>query len=104
VENIPEILPHYDIVIDGTDNFATRYMLNDASVLFGKPLVYGAIYRFEGQVALFNAGIGSANYRDLYPQIPAPGEITNCSEAGVLGVLPGLIGTLQATEAIKWIT
>ena len=104
VENIPEILPHYDIVVDSTDNFATRYMLNDASVLFGKPLVYGAIYRFEGQVALFNAGIGSANCRDLYPQIPDSGEIANCSEAGVLGVLPGIIGTLQATEAIKWIT
>lgn len=104
VENIPEILPHYDVVIDGTDNFATRYMLNDASVLLGKPLIYGAIYRFEGQVALFNAGEGSANYRDLFPQIPASGEIINCSEAGVLGVLPGIIGTLQATEAIKWIT
>lgn len=103
VENIPDILPHYDIIIDGTDNFATRYMLNDASVLFGKPLVYGAIYRFEGQVALFNAGNGNANYRDLYPEIPASGEIANCSEAGVLGVLPGIIGTLQATEAIKWI-
>jgi sulfur-carrier protein adenylyltransferase/sulfurtransferase len=104
VENIPEILPHYDVVIDGTDNFATRYMLNDASVLFGKPLVYGAIYRFEGQIVLFNAGKGSANYRDLFPQIPDSGEITNCSESGVLGVLPGIIGTLQATEAIKWIT
>ena len=103
VENIPVILPKYDLVIDGSDNFSTRYMLNDASVLFGKPLVYGAIYRFEGQIALFNAGKESANYRDLYPQIPTPGEITNCSEAGVLGVLPGIIGTLQATEAIKWI-
>lgn len=104
VENIPEILTLYDIVIDGTDNFATRYMLNDASVLYGKPLVYGAIYRFEGQIAFFIAGKGNANYRDLYPQIPDSGEIANCSEAGVLGVLPGIIGTLQATEVIKWIT
>ncbi len=103
VENIPLILPHYDVVVDGTDNFASRYMLNDASVLFDKPLVYGAIYRFEGQVALFNAGNGSANYRDLFPQIPTFGEVANCSEAGVLGVLPGIIGILQATEAIKWI-
>ncbi|MCW0482311.1 HesA/MoeB/ThiF family protein [Gaoshiqia sediminis] len=104
VENIPKILPFYDIVIDGTDSFATRYMLNDASVLFGKPLVYGAIYRYEGQIALFNTGKGSANYRDLFPKIPDSGEIANCSEAGVLGVLPGIFGTLQATEAIKWIT
>jgi adenylyltransferase/sulfurtransferase len=103
VENIPEILPHYDIVIDGTDNFATRYMLDDAAVVFGRPLVYGAIYRFEGQVALFNAGTGNAGYRDLYPETPASGEVGNCSEAGVLGILPGMIGTLQAAEAIKWI-
>ncbi|MFV0375967.1 MAG: ThiF family adenylyltransferase [Mangrovibacterium sp.] len=102
--NISEILPQYDILIDSTDNFAARYMLNDAAVLYGKPLVYGAIYRFEGQVALFNAGKGTANYRDLYPQIPASGEIANCSEAGVLGVLPGIVGTLQATETIKWTT
>lgn len=104
VENLPVLLPEYDLVIDGTDNFATRYMLNDATALFQKPLVYGSVYKFEGQVAVFNAHDGSANYRDLYPEIPALGEVPNCAESGVLGVLPGLIGTLQAAEAIKWIT
>lgn len=104
VENIPVILPKYDLVIDGSDNFSTRYMVNDAAVLFRKPLVYGAIYKFEGQVALFNTGRESANLRDLYPVMPVGGEIPGCAEAGVLGVLPGIIGTMQAAEAIKWIT
>ncbi len=104
VENLPALLPDYDLVIDGTDNFAARYMINDASVLFHKPLIYGAVYKYEGQAALFNAFPGSANYRDLYPAMPSPDEIPNCFETGVLGVLPGIIGTLQATEAIKWIT
>jgi len=104
VENLPALLPEYDLVIDGTDNFAARYMINDATALFHKPLVYGAVYKLEGQLALFNAHEGSANYRDLYPEMPAPGEIPNCAESGVLGVLPGIIGTMQAAEAIKWIT
>jgi len=104
VKDLVEILPGYDLVIDGSDNFATRYMLNDAAVLFGKPLVYGAVYKYDGQVALFNAGKGSANYRDLFPHMPEPGEIPDCAEAGVLGVLPGIIGTMQAAEAVKWLT
>ncbi|MGV8138701.1 MAG: ThiF family adenylyltransferase [Mangrovibacterium sp.] len=104
VENLPSLLREYDMVIDSTDNFAARYMINDATGLFHKPLVYGAVYKFEGQVALFNATNESANYRDLYPEIPASGEIPNCAESGVLGVLPGIIGIMQAAEAIKWIT
>lgn len=104
LDNLPYILPRYDLIIDGSDNFSTRYLLNDAAVVFGKPLVYGAVYKFEGQVAVFNAKNGSATYRDLFPFIPAPGEIPDCSDGGVLGVLPGIIGTMQAAEAIKWIT
>ena len=104
VENLPVLLPGYDLVIDGTDNFAARYMINDATALFHKPLVYGAVYKLEGQVALFNVPDESANYRDLYPEIPVSGEVPNCAESGVLGVLPGIIGTMQAAEAIKWIT
>ncbi len=106
--NVIDLLQPYDLVIDGTDNFDTRYLLNDACVLAGKPLVYGAIARFEGQVAVFNLhlpdGGRSANYRDLFPEPPPPGSVPNCAEAGVIGVLPGIIGTLQATEAIKMIT
>lgn len=104
--NAWEILQSYNLVIDATDNFATRYVINDACVLLGKPLVYGAISQFEGQVAIFNGkGDGQrVNYRDLFPQPPAPGSVQNCAEAGVLGVLPGIIGTLQATEAIKLLT
>jgi len=96
-----EIIRDYDIVIDGTDNFQTRYMLNDACALTGKPLVYGAVSRFEGQVAVFN---GHVNYRDLFPHPPKSGEVSNCSEAGVLGVLPNLIGNFMANECIKLIT
>lgn len=99
-QNALEILVNYDLVIDGSDNFPTRYLVNDACVLLNKPLVYGAIYRFEGQVAIFNYQNGP-NYRDLFPTPPPPELAPNCAEAGVLGVLPGIIGSLQANEAIK---
>ncbi len=104
--NVELLLDGADVVLDGADNFATRYLLNDACVKLGKPLVYGAVQRFQGQVGVFDAGRsrGSAPcYRCLFPQPPAPEDAPNCSEAGVLGVLPGVIGLLQATEAIKLI-
>ncbi|MEP7277117.1 MAG: HesA/MoeB/ThiF family protein [Bacteroidota bacterium] len=107
VKNALALLRAYDLIIDGTDNFSTRYLVNDACVLLNKPLVYGAVSRFEGQVAVFNySGDGqpAANYRDLFPQPPAAGEIANCAEAGVLGVLPGIMGALQASETIKLLT
>ena len=91
-------------MLDGSDNFGTRYMINDACVLLKKPLVMGAIYQYEGQVTVFNYGENPVNYRDLYPNPPQSHEVPNCSETGVLGVLPGLIGMLQATEAIKIIS
>jgi molybdopterin/thiamine biosynthesis adenylyltransferase/rhodanese-related sulfurtransferase len=107
-KNATDILGAYDIVIDGTDNFATRYLLNDACVLLKKPLVYGAVSQFEGQVAVFNypneKGDTPVNYRDLFPNPPKEDEVLNCVEAGVLGVLPGIIGTMQANETIKLIT
>ena len=100
--------PSFDIIVDATDNFASRYMINDACVLLGKPLVFGAVSQFEGQVAVFNHelenGNRSVNYRDLFPEPPASGEVLNCAEGGVLGVLPGMIGVMQATEVIKLIT
>lgn len=99
-ENALAILEPYDIVIDGTDNFPTRYLVNDACVLLNKPNVYGSIFRFEGQATVFNYE-GGPNYRDLYPEPPPPGMVPSCAEGGVLGVLPGIIGTIQATEAIK---
>lgn len=102
--NALQIISEYDIVVDCTDNFPTRYLLNDACVLSGKPYVYGAIHRFEGQVAVFNLRKNSANYRDLYPAPPAPGSVPNCEEEGVLGILPGLIGSLQAAEVLKIVT
>lgn len=102
-ENALEIIEEYDIVIDGTDNFPTRYLVNDACVMLNKPFVYGAIHRFEGQVAVFNHQ-KSATYRDLFPTPPPPEQAPNCAEAGVLGVLPGIIGSMQALEAIKVIT
>lgn len=102
--NAIEIVDNYDLVLDGSDNFGTRYMINDACVLLRKPLVMGAIYQYEGQVTVFNYGENPVNYRDLYPHPPQSHEIPNCSETGVLGVLSGLIGTLQATEAIKIIS
>jgi len=99
-ENALEIARPYDLVIDGTDNFPTRYLVNDVCVLLGKPNVYGSIFRFEGQVTVFNYE-GGPNYRDLYPEPPPPGLVPSCAEGGVLGVLCGIIGTIQATEAIK---
>lgn len=99
-ENALEILKPYDVVVDGTDNFPTRYLTNDACVLLNKPNVYGSIFRFEGQATVFNYQ-GGPNYRDLYPEPPPPGMVPSCAEGGVLGVLPGIIGTIQATEAIK---
>ena len=99
-ENALSLFKPYDIIVDGTDNFPTRYLVNDASVLLGKPNVYGSIYRFEGQVSVFDARRGPC-YRCLYPEPPPPDLVPSCAEAGVLGVLPGLIGTLQATETVK---
>lgn len=100
VKNAVSLFNQYDVVVDGSDNFATRYLANDASVLTQKPLVYGAIFKFEGQVSVFNYQ-GSTTYRCLYPTPPKPEESPNCSEIGVLGVLPGIIGCLQANEVIK---
>ncbi|MGK7946282.1 MAG: molybdopterin-synthase adenylyltransferase MoeB [Microcystaceae cyanobacterium] len=99
-ENALDIIKPYDVVIDGTDNFPTRYLTNDACVLLDKPNVYGSIFRFEGQATVFNYE-GGPNYRDLYPEPPPPGMVPSCAEGGVLGVLPGIIGTIQATETIK---
>ena len=101
-ENALEIIRDYDIVIDGTDNFPTRYLVNDACVLLGKPNVYGSIFRFEGQASLFYAKEGPC-YRCLYSEPPPPGLVPSCAEGGVLGVLPGIIGSIQALETIKWI-
>ncbi|HHP7232587.1 MAG TPA: molybdopterin-synthase adenylyltransferase MoeB [Xenococcaceae cyanobacterium] len=98
--NALDILEPYDIVVDGTDNFPTRYLTNDACVLLNKPNVYGSIFRFEGQATVFNYQDGP-NYRDLYPEPPPPGMVPSCAEGGVLGVLCGIIGTIQATETIK---
>lgn len=107
-QNALEIIRQYDVISDGTDNFPTRYLVNDASVIAGKPNVYASIFQFEGQVSVFNYtdknGVTGPNYRDLYPTPPDPGFIPNCAEGGVLGVLPGIIGTLQANEVIKVIT
>jgi len=105
--NAISIIKNYDIVMDGTDNFPSRYMINDACVLLNKPLVYGAISQFEGQVAVFNVADSSGkkvNYRDLFPDPPKEDEVLNCAEAGVLGVLPGIIGCMQANEIIKLVT
>lgn len=99
-DNALEIFKPYDIVVDGTDNFPTRYLTNDACVLLNKPNVYGSIFRFEGQATVFNYE-GGPNYRDLYPEPPPPGMVPSCAEGGVLGVLPGIIGIIQATETVK---
>src|SRR3989442_417813 len=101
-ENALELFKDFDIIVDGTDNFPTRYLVNDACVLLGKPNVYGSIFRFEGQVSVFGAP-GGPCYRCLYPEPPPPGLVPSCAEGGVLSVLPGLVGTIQATEAIKLI-
>lgn len=107
-ENALQIFKDYDLVADGTDNFPTRYLVNDACVLTGIPNIYASIFRFDGQVAVFNLplpnGDRSPNYRDLYPEPPPPGLVPSCAEGGVLGVLPGIVGSLQANEVIKVIT
>ncbi|MCI0640438.1 MAG: molybdopterin-synthase adenylyltransferase MoeB [Gemmataceae bacterium] len=100
--NAFDILRPYDIVIDGTDNFPTRYLVNDACVLLKKPNVYGSIFRFDGQASVFHPPAGPC-YRCLYPEPPPPGEVPSCAEGGVLGILPGLVGCIQATEAVKLI-
>ena len=101
-ENAMDLLRDYDVVVDGSDNFAAKYTINDACVLTGKPDVYGSVLRFEGQAAVFGAS-GGPCYRCLYPEPPPPGAVPSCADAGVLGVLPGIIGTIQAAEAIKLI-
>ncbi len=99
-DNALEILAPYDVIVDGTDNFPTRYLVNDACVLLGKPNVYGSIFKFEGQASVFNYR-GGPQYRDLYPEPPPPGLVPSCAEGGVLGILPGVIGCIQATETVK---
>lgn len=103
VGNARELIDRYDVIVDGTDNFGTRYLVNDACVMAGKPNVYGSVFRFEGQAAVFAMADGPC-YRCLHPEPPPAGLIPNCAEAGVLGVLPGIIGVIQATEAIKILT
>jgi len=100
--NAFELFKDYDIIVDGTDNFPTRYLVNDACVIMGKPNVYGSIFRFEGQITVFGAP-GGPCYRCLYPEPPPPGLVPSCAEGGVLGVLPGIVGTIQAAEALKLI-
>jgi len=106
-QNVMELLSNYDIIVDGTDNFETRYLLNDAGVLTGKPVVYGAIYQYEGQLAVWNVknenGTFSPNYRDLFPEVDAT-QIPNCAEGGVIPTLAGIIGCMQANEVIKYVT
>lgn len=106
-KNAASILSAYDVIVDGSDNFTTRYLVNDACVLLNKPLIYGAISQYEGQLAVFNVEENNehtANYRDLFPNPPKEGEVLNCAEAGVLGVLPGIIGSMMANETIKLIS
>ena len=100
-ENALDLIRPYDIVVDGTDNFPTRYLTNDACVLLGKPNVYGSIFRFEGQASVFAPRLGGPCYRCLYPEPPPPGMVPSCAEGGVLGVLPGIVGCIQATEILK---
>ena len=100
--NALDVLGGYDVIVDGTDNFPTRYLVNDACVLLGKPNAYGSIFRFEGQASVFAAKDGPC-YRCLYPEPPPPGLVPSCAEGGVLGILPGVVGTIQATEAVKLI-
>jgi adenylyltransferase/sulfurtransferase len=102
-DNALDIIKDYDLVINGSDNFPTRYLVNDACALLGKPLVDGSIFRFEGQLTVFDPAHGGPCYRCLYPDPPPPGEVPSCAEGGVLGVLPGVIGSLQAAEAVKLI-
>ena len=100
-ENALEIFGQYDLVVDGTDNFPTRYLANDAAFLLKKPLVHGAIYRFEGQMTMFDSAKGTGCYRCLFPEPPPPGSVPSCAEAGVFGVLPGIVGSMMAFETIK---
>ncbi len=102
--NALEIIQKYDIVVDGSDNFPTRYLTNDACVMLRKPNIYGSIFKFEGQASVFAPHLGGPCYRCLYPEPPPPGAVPSCAEAGVLGVLPGLIGVIQATEVLKLAT
>ena len=102
--NVFEIFEGYDVIVDGTDNFPVRYLVNDACQFTGKPLVYGSIYQFEGQATVFMPGPETPCYRCLFPSPPPPGTVPSCAEGGVFGVLPGVIGSIQATEAIKLIT
>jgi len=102
-ENVEDLIADYDFVVDGTDNFQTRYLVNDACTLAGVPFSHGAIFRFEGQVTTFPGGEDSPCYRCLFPEAPPEGTVPDCSTAGVLGVLPGTVGSIQATEAVKWV-
>jgi molybdopterin/thiamine biosynthesis adenylyltransferase len=103
-DNAFDILGQYDLVVDGSDNFPVRYLVNDATQMLGKPLVYGSIYQFDGQASVFLPGPGTPCYRCLFPEPPPPGTVPSCAEGGVFGVLPGIIGSIQAVEAIKFIT
>jgi sulfur-carrier protein adenylyltransferase/sulfurtransferase len=102
--NAFDVLEPYDVIVDGTDNFPVRYLVNDATQMLGKPLVYGSIYQFDGQATVFLPGPNAPCYRCLFPQPPPPGTVPSCAEGGVFGVLPGIVGSIQATEAIKLIT
>jgi molybdopterin/thiamine biosynthesis adenylyltransferase len=103
-DNAFDILGQYDVVVDGSDNFPVRYLVNDATQMLGKPLVYGSIYQFDGQASVFMPGPQTPCYRCLFPEPPPPGTVPSCAEGGVFGVLPGIIGSIQAVEAIKIIT
>ncbi|WP_121812217.1 HesA/MoeB/ThiF family protein [Mucilaginibacter kameinonensis] len=100
--NAQQLISNFDVVIDGSDNFTTRYLVNDTCASLGKPLVFGSIFKFEGQVSVFNH-LGGPNYRDIFPEAPPENEVPNCAEIGVIGVLPGIIGTYMANEAVKLI-
>jgi len=100
-DNAFDILGDYDVIVDGTDNFPVRYLVNDATQMLGKPLVYGSIYQWEGQASVFLPGQEAPCYRCLFPEPPPPGTVPSCAEGGVFGVLPGIIGSVQAVEAIK---
>ena len=102
-ENALDLFRPYDVIVDGTDNFPTRYLANDAAYFLEKPLVHGAIYRFEGQMTMFDAARGTGCYRCLFPNPPPPGAVPSCAEAGVFGVLPGIVGSMMAFETIKYV-
>jgi molybdopterin/thiamine biosynthesis adenylyltransferase len=103
-DNAFDILGRYDVIVDGSDNFPVRYLANDATQMLGKPLVYGSIFQFDGQASVFLSGQGTPCYRCLFPEPPPPGTVPSCAEGGVFGVLPGIVGSIQAVEAIKLIT